>query len=441
MKSLFKLEKKDYFNISEIKVFIYKTINEMPKIKAEDFINALPRYEYIKLTKINNFGNMLNQYFIELFIKTESFSQNQLRERHKMLINHFILKKIAVNTLNTIYYYISDVLIEKITEKYGNDEYNRYVISSKKLLGSDLHLLSSTFYQKTDGLKNQSRTSLDKDFFHLLSSSVSDKFNNYISGYNNFKNNLKVIKKFLDKNYENQLEVVKKDYEVEKVKNAFNFFNSKIDKIENFFTEIEQGEDNEKEVLNFFNNYSKMFSGINSNSESEMDNIHLNYIIQYIIINGFKCSKSIPVDSDLSSTIDNDFKIKIHEISLLKRIYVLIMNAFEHNSTNISIKTFVDKINKNLYIDVINNGDEIPEEYKRMIFEPFFSIKTYQDYIMKRIDFIEKNSLDNNMSQEHFGYGLNIAKEELNKFNSDVYLLKSDSVETIFQIVIKLQEG
>ena len=104
----------------------------------------------------------------------------------------------------------------------------------------------------------------------------------------------------------------------------------KFNKLNNIFSEKSkeiQEEKNKNNANSFFENYSKMFSGINSDYESEIDNKHLIYIIKYIIINGFKV-KSIIVNDEFSEFLENkNFKIKIHEISLLKSLFVLILNA------------------------------------------------------------------------------------------------------------------
>lgn len=438
MKSLFKLEKKDYFNLSEIRVFMYKTISAMPKIYTDDFKGKIPYYEYTKLKQLSQFDYIFKDYFKELFVKTEDLTV--LTERHYSLIKNLISKRFTVNTLTTIYYYISNMLIDKITEKYGdNDDYNKYIISAKKLLGSDLHILSSSLYKEIEELKNQRRTSLDKNFFQILNSSVSDKFNNYISSFKFLRKNFKKMKKFFDTHYRNQLDIINNDYNKDKIISSFDYYNKQKDNYEKIYTEMEKEESVETEVDDFFKNYSKMFSGINSNYESEIDNHHLIYILKYIIINGFKV-KSIIINSDLENIMNKNFKIKMHEISLLKSLYVLITNASEHNSTEISIKTTIDY--DDLHIDVINNGNKIDELALIMMFEPFFTIKIYKEYINNRKKFLEENNIYSfcNENTESYGYGLNIAREELNKFDSNVFLLKSDLEETIFRITIKIKK-
>lgn len=438
MKFLFKLEKNDYFCLSEIRVFMYKTISEMPKINPQTFENKIHQYELIKLRKLSQFDFIFKDYFKELFVKTESLSS--ISSRHITLIQNLTEIKFSVNALNTIYYYISNILIEKIKEKYGkNDEYNKYVISAKKLLGSDLHLLSSSFYKEIEELKNKRRVSLDKNFFNIFNSSVSDKFNNYLSNFQFLQTNFQRLDKFFNK-FSNAMEETSENLNDE----SFSNLNKNFLKYKNNFDMIIQDivkEETNNEVSNFFRNYSKMFSGINSDYESEIDNNHLIYIVKYIIINGFKV-KSIIVDDDFSEYLSKiNFLVKIHEISLLKSLYVLIINASEHNSTKISIKSSIE--NDNLFIDVTNNGLMIDELSEKMLFEPFFSTKLYPEYKNARKSFLLRNNIFTNdldlNNNDSYGYGLNIAKEELNKFDSNVFLLQSNQEETTFRISLKIK--
>ena len=436
MKFLFKLEKNDYFLLSEIRVFMYKSIIDMPKINVTIFENKISNYELMKLKKLNDLDFIFKEYFKELFVKTERLSS--ISSRHLTLIQILVKVKFSVNSLNIIYYYISNILIEKIKEKYGNnDEYNKYVIITKKILGSDLHLLSSSFYKEIEELKNKRRVSLDKDFFNIFNSSVSDKFNNYLLSFESIPRDFLSFTRGFEKFYISMLET-EKDLNNE----TYKLLLTKFNKLNNIFSEKSkeiQEEKNKNNANSFFENYSKMFSGINSDYESEIDNKHLIYIIKYIIINGFKV-KSIIVNDEFSEFLENkNFKIKIHEISLLKSLFVLILNASEHNSTKIYISSSIEE--DNLYIDVTNNGFMIDEKLAIMLFEPFFTTKTRPEYIKIRKEFLLKHNIlsnDGELNNECYGYGLNIAKEELNKFSSNVFLLKSNQEETTFRISLKI---
>ena len=69
MKFLFKLEKNDYFLLSEIRVFMYKSIIDMPKINVTIFENKISNYELMKLKKLNDLDFIFKEYFKELFVK------------------------------------------------------------------------------------------------------------------------------------------------------------------------------------------------------------------------------------------------------------------------------------------------------------------------------------------------------------------------------------
>ncbi|SFC27752.1 sensor histidine kinase [Clostridium uliginosum] len=151
----------------------------------------------------------------------------------------------------------------------------------------------------------------------------------------------------------------------------------------------------------------------NSNSEVDInDNCDTNTLINSIVK---KISeKEINVIVDDEGNLD---KIEMSEMELYRIISNIVNNAVKamNGIGIIIIKTY--NLNKNLVINIENNGPKIEEKNIHKIFDAGFTTK----------DNIDKNH----------GYGLNIVKELVDKYNGSVNV-KSTEESTKFEVKIPL---
>ena len=120
----------------------------------------------------------------------------------------------------------------------------------------------------------------------------------------------------------------------------------------------------------------------------------------------------LPKREDLKyiNEIDKDFLIEFNQIDLKKVSLNLINNAIRHTK-NGYIKIYNDKES----IIFENNGEEIHEEFKDKIFEPFFTI-----------------SKSKNRKKSGFGLGLSIVKNLCSNNGYTCTLQRSDTIKTVF---------
>ena len=110
--------------------------------------------------------------------------------------------------------------------------------------------------------------------------------------------------------------------------------------------------------------------------------------------------------------IDKKFVIEFNKTDLKKICINLLSNAYRHTKQGY-IKVEV----RDNTVCFENSGEEIKEEYKEKIFEPFFTI-----------------SKSKNRKQSGFGLGLSIVKNLSNTNGYECYLKESDSDKTSFYL-------
>jgi len=111
--------------------------------------------------------------------------------------------------------------------------------------------------------------------------------------------------------------------------------------------------------------------------------------------------------------IDEDFVIEFNKMDLKKICMNLLSNAYRHTKQG-----YVKVLLKDNMVCFENNGEEIKEEYKDKIFEPFFTI-----------------SKSKNRKQSGFGLGLSIVKNLSHNNGYECYLQESSADKTSFCLV------
>lgn len=442
MKILFQLEEKDYVNISLIRTYIYKILQPlkndfeyMEKLHIEKKINS---YEYNQLKNSTFYKRKITEYFKDLFV---SLKDNKYSDRHEDAIKYFLQFNISVKGFNEIYYKISYYIIEEIEKEFKENSIS-YVTSVKKILGQDLHIISSNLHKKVEDKKLVRRRLIEENFFFMFNGSSADKLNNYFAGINQdvetlrkmllkFNKHLTYTKNICDNKEQNS------DENIEKIRKERNKWLEKLEKpvLKSLFDKKDLKE-REFKTTEFLNKSSKMFSDYSSHSDSIMDKEHLSFIIEYIIINGFAL-KERSLHIELTNNIDQeDIKIKMHEIPLLKSIFVIVQNAIDANAKNININIYnsIKENEKFLIIDICNDGIELDKEGTSALFIPFYS-KKCKSINNNNNDLLETTKI--NKDARYSGYGLNLAIEELEKFKGKV-ILKNNIRKTCFSLEIPL---
>ena len=143
------------------------------------------------------------------------------------------------------------------------------------------------------------------------------------------------------------------------------------------------------------------------------------YNLADIVEKGIELSKAYIDEKEINmncSIISTPY-IKTDENRLLSCIVNIIKNGIEAipQKGTISISLYTEK--NYAVIEISNNGEMIPYETQKHLFENGFTTKEYGS-----------------------GYGLDICKKYINSQDGDIELLKSDENETTFKITLPVFE-
>lgn len=104
---------------------------------------------------------------------------------------------------------------------------------------------------------------------------------------------------------------------------------------------------------------------------------------------------------------------------LLERVfYNLLENAIKYSPEDTEISVFVEKNNGKTIVSFADQGEGIPEEHRKDIFEPFF-----------RIDQSRSRSVGGN------GLGLAVCRKILNRHHAEISVMDNKPKGSVFQIV------
>lgn len=127
--------------------------------------------------------------------------------------------------------------------------------------------------------------------------------------------------------------------------------------------------------------------------------------------------KGIEIDYD---RIEDDICVNGNTSQLSQLVSILIDNAIEH-STGGDIEVKLSKIHNKAVLTVINNGDEIPQEKRSLLFDRFYRV----------------NEARNDDGGNHYGLGLSIAKSIVDAHKGEISVDCKDG-KVIFEVSIKI---
>ena len=178
---------------------------------------------------------------------------------------------------------------------------------------------------------------------------------------------------------------------------------------ENIKTDIKTIEKPMNDLKSYLDNQSKLFKSF-KNEINQMTPEDFYFMLDFIFLNGFKI-KYPKIKILISKELKNIKHFSINEYLIVNSMYALIENSIEANATvvEISIKNCEDE----LYIEIKDNGKELPVKIQKYIFDKNFSFN----------------------KPGHFGLGLYIAKNWLESVSCKIIYMKENK---IMRIIIPL---
>lgn len=178
---------------------------------------------------------------------------------------------------------------------------------------------------------------------------------------------------------------------------------------ENIKTDIKTIEKPMNDLKSYLDNQSKLFKSF-KNEINQMTPEDFYFMLDFIFLNGFKI-KYPKIKILISKELKNIKHFSINEYLIVNSMYALIENSIEANATvvEISIKNCEDE----LYIEIKDNGKELPVKIQKYIFDKNFSFN----------------------KPGHFGLGLYIAKNWLESVSCKIVYMKENK---IMRIIIPL---
>ena len=174
---------------------------------------------------------------------------------------------------------------------------------------------------------------------------------------------------------------------------------------ENIKTDIKTIEKPMNDLKSYLDNQSKLFKSF-KNEINQMTPEDFYFMLDFIFFNGFKI-KYPKIRILISKELKNIKHFSINEYLIVNSMYALIENSIEANATvvEISIKNCEDE----LYIEIKDNGKELPVKIQKYIFDKNFSFN----------------------KPGHFGLGLYIAKNWLESVSYKIVYMKENKIMTI----------
>ena len=153
-------------------------------------------------------------------------------------------------------------------------------------------------------------------------------------------------------------------------------------------------------------------------SEVKLEKLDFSHIVigEILPFESIAFEKGIEIDYD---KVEDEINVNGNSSQLSQLVSILIDNAIEH-STGGDIEVKLNKNHNKAVLTVINNGEEIPEEKRALIFDRFYRL----------------NEARNDDGGNHYGLGLSIAKSIVDIHKGEITVDCKDG-KIIFEVSIK----
>lgn len=362
----------------------HKTINDLlfQFIKSNDMVtpnlmetisNEINRIisiknKYYDLGIVDNLFKDLKEYYTYIYVNSEYKIEFLKELSNKFVYQYYtnfpeieIIKPININ------------IIEEL-KKVVLPHQKQFIILIELVLEIELRYIGQLIKNLISMKLTRKENSIIENTMHILISSSSDRLGNLVNSIDD--------KVWYLSNYTNE---------------------------ENIKTDIKTIEKPMNDLKSYLDNQSKLFKSF-KNEINQMTPEDFYFMLDFIFFNGFKI-KYPKIKILISKELKNIKHFSINEYLIVNSMYALIENSIEANATvvEISIKNCEDE----LYIEIKDNGKELPVKIQKYIFDKNFSFN----------------------KPGHFGLGLYIAKNWLESVSCKIVYMKENK---IMRIIIPL---
>lgn len=362
----------------------HKTINDLlfQFIKSNDMVtpnlmetisNEINRIisiknKYYDLGIVDNLFKDLKEYYTYIYVNSDYKIEFLKELSNKFVYQYYtnfpeieIIKPININ------------IIEEL-KKVVLPHQKQFIILIELVFEIELRYIGQLIKNLISMKLTRKENSIIENTMHILISSSSDRLGNLVNSIDD--------KVWYLSNYTNE---------------------------ENIKTDIKTIEKPMNDLKSYLDNQSKLFKSF-KNEINQMTPEDFYFMLDFIFFNGFKI-KYPKIRILISKELKNIKHFSINEYLIVNSMYALIENSIEANATvvEISIKNCEDE----LYIEIKDNGKELPVKIQKYIFDKNFSFN----------------------KPGHFGLGLYIAKNWLESVSCKIVYMKENK---IMRIIIPL---
>lgn len=362
----------------------HKTINDLlfQFIKSNDMVtpnlmetisNEINRIisiknKYYDLGIVDNLFKDLKEYYTYIYVNSDYKIEFLKELSNKFVYQYYtnfpeieIIKPININ------------IIEEL-KKVVLPHQKQFIILIELVFEIELRYIGQLIKNLISMKLTRKENSIIENTMHILISSSSDRLGNLVNSIDD--------KVWYLSNYTNE---------------------------ENIKTDIKTIEKPMNDLKSYLDNQSKLFKSF-KNEINQMTPEDFYFMLDFIFLNGFKI-KYPKIRILISKELKNIKHFSINEYLIVNSMFALIENSIEANATvvEISIKNCEDE----LYIEIKDNGKELPVKIQKYIFDKNFSFN----------------------KPGHFGLGLYIAKNWLESVSCKIVYMKENK---IMRIIIPL---
>lgn len=362
----------------------HKTINDLlfQFIKSNDMVtpnlmetisNEINRIisiknKYYDLGIVDNLFKDLKEYYTYIYVNSDYKIEFLKELSNKFVYQYYtnfpeieIIKPININ------------IIEEL-KKVVLPHQKQFIILIELVFEIELRYIGQLIKNLISMKLTRKENSIIENTMHILISSSSDRLGNLVNSIDD--------KVWYLSNYTNE---------------------------ENIKTDIKTIEKPMNDLKSYLDNQSKLFKSF-KNEINQMTPEDFYFMLDFIFLNGFKI-KYPKIRIVISKELKNIKHFCINEYLIVNSMYALIENSIEANATIVEIS--IKNCENELYIEIKDNGKELPVKIQKYIFDKNFSFN----------------------KPGHFGLGLYIAKKWLESVSCKIHYLKENK---IMRVIIPL---